>query len=354
MLPMLAMAGLSFAGSLMSGIGQKQASAKQARLQQVQDAIAAERNAAILAEQNATRSRLAGELMQIPELSSTTTRNAVDVDGMMAAAERAGFNPVTYLNAGGLSAHGFSTTDSMRMGHNAAAAYSMMVPEFSLVSASQVPQQHSALSAIGGAVTAGANMASTIYGYDTKADAASKLAAQVAKGAGSKFSNSVSGSGAAGSKITQGGATGVTGGLSINTAKGTGNDDDYFGTGTMSRVDWPNIQSWGGMPVAKGIEIKQPEMTTMGPYGWKQDPRFPSANVVEDGYAEIGSNLYSVFKGANDVVYNMFGTPFFGNMALPNSPRALSDAKAANQGMWSELNKRGVPTEGLLRSWGFQ
>lgn len=39
------------------------------------------------------------------------TQSSVDIDGMMAAAEKAGFNPVTFLRAGGLQAYAKSVSD---------------------------------------------------------------------------------------------------------------------------------------------------------------------------------------------------------------------------------------------------
>lgn len=174
MVAALALAGLSAAGSLLGGIGAKQASAKQARLQSIQDAIAREANEKTLREVNAKRESLGRELLTVPEEheSSSESGNWVDVDGMMAAAERAGFNPVTWLNAGGMQAYqqAWTRSSTRSVGHNAADAFKLMTPDYSLAQASQVPQQHSMLSAFGGALTAGANAFGTQYRADQSYD----------------------------------------------------------------------------------------------------------------------------------------------------------------------------------------
>lgn len=292
MWPMLAMGALSMAGSVMSGIGQKNASAKQARLQMMADAAARAENERILAEVNAKRRELGEALMNVPEVSSST----VDVDAMVASARKAGINPITYLQAGGLQAH----SSTMRMGHNAAAAFSMMVPEYQLTSASQVPQQYSTLQAIGGGITAGAGMMSQMYSIDAKSSATDKMLAAVMKGAGAAYGNSISGGGSFGSKVTMGGPTGTVGGLSMKTGK----------DGT-----WP------------GWDLGFPEVTSFKPL-WQVDKKSPDAQGLEDRYHEVGGLIGGIWNIANDGNIMMRGQPLYKE---PWFKTTVQEAKAINQ-----------------------
>lgn len=198
----LAMAGLSAAGSLMQGIGAKQASAKQARLQAIADATARNENQKVLDEVNRHKQIYGDALIQM-----TTPWKAVE------EAERAGFNPVTWLSAG-YGARVGALSDS----------YRMMVPEYQLQSASQVPQQHSALSAFGGALSAGASAFGTQYRADQSYDLQlGRLAAAAGGGlslgagntGGALFGSASAGLARSGSSASGGASTTQTGGLGI-------------------------------------------------------------------------------------------------------------------------------------------
>lgn len=336
MFPALALGALSFGGSLLQGIGQKQAAGKQARMQLIADTMAREANERTLAEVNARREALGRELMTVPETQTVennswqTTTGGVDLAGFMRAGEQAGFNPVTWLNSGALSLFGTTYTQNggevttTYTGHNAADAFKLMAPEYTLAQASQVPQQHSMLSAFGGALSAGANAFGTQYRADQSYDLQmSKLALGL--------SNSFGGGGGNTSGISYG--TKVTGGGAAS------------GSGSMSSASWPSVNSWGGMNLPKGVDVKEPEMTPLGMFGWKQDPRFPMGQTVEDLYTEVGSWPYGVFKMANDISLNQFGVAAPGNIVLGLAPSGASRS-ATEKAYVKELTDRGFMIPG--------
>lgn len=269
----LALAGLSFGGQLLSGMGAKQASAKQARMQMIADAMAAEKNAATLAAVNARREEIGNTLL--------------DARNVVKTAELAGFNPVTWINAGGL---GYMTD-----------AAKFLVPEYSLVQASQVPQQHSMLSAWGNAITAGANAFGTQY----RADQSYALQQQKLNNAqdalffGLSQSNGMRGvmsmGAASGGPTMAGISAGSAGGLSA--ARGSGSkDNDAF---------WPAYEH-APTPM---WEAKKPESTNPFPpeWGWKIPPGFANAEAWEDSMGELVSLPYGVYKLANTAMYNVLG-----------------------------------------------
>lgn len=298
-LPMLAMGAMSAGGALLSGMGAKQASAKQGRMQMIADELARQANERTLNAANARREQLGNELIAMSD-----PRVAV------AEAEAAGYNPVTWLSAGYGSRVG-ALSDAFRM----------MTPEYSLSQASQIPQQHSMLSAFGGALSAAGSAMGTQYRADQSYDL---QMGKLAMG----LSNSFGFGGAASSTNNWGG--GISYGTTMNGGGAAG------GSGTMSAVSWPGVNSWGGMSLPKGVEDKKPEMIPLGMFGWKQDPRFPQGQTVEDIYTELGSWPYSVFKLANDFSLNQFGVPAPGNVVLGLAPSGASRSateKAFNQAM---------------------
>lgn len=129
----------------MQGLGAKQASAKQARLQAIADDNARMENLRVLNEVNAKREEVGRQIRE--DLGRT--------DKIIEWAEKSGFNPVTFLNAGGLS-HLANWADTAKY----------KIPEYALTQASQVPQQHSSLSAFGGALSAGVNAFATQWRAD--------------------------------------------------------------------------------------------------------------------------------------------------------------------------------------------
>lgn len=275
MLPALALGALSFGGSLLQGLGAKQASAKQARMQMIADGMAREANERTLAEVNAKREQLGRELLTIPEV----TGSWVDVDGMMAAAERSGFNPVTWLQAGGMSAY----QQTWRTGHNAADAFKLMVPEYALAQASQVPQQHSALSAFGGALSAGASA----FGTQFRADMSYDLQAQKLAQAESMMGFGLSGRNGLMTAINYGGTGGSSARVGAGAVRGL----------STAISDLPYPEKWK----AGDVEVTNP---------WGRafiDHTVSNADTKETRYGEPGDWLFGVDTMIHDAARNLSG-----------------------------------------------
>ena len=282
MVPALILGGLSAGGALLSGLGAQQSSAKQARLQKMADDTAWERNTASLAETNAARERLGREMLSVPETHTRETSSGswVDVDGMMAAAERAGFNPTTWLNAGGMQAYqqGWTREATSSMGHNAADAYKLMLPDSLMTQASQVPQQHSSLSAFGGALSAGVNAFGTQYRADQSYDVqmARLLAGTANQGMGLSQNNGLS------TALSLGGGGGGFAGSATK-------------AGGLSDMPYPG--SW---------ERGKVEVTN--PYGRAFiDSTSPNAEVGEVRYGDIAQELFGAANLVQDAIRNVTG-----------------------------------------------
>lgn len=327
MLETLALAGLSAGMSALSGIGNAQASAKQGRQQMINDAIAEQKNNDAIANRNAVNARSAAQLLITPENTTETvtktTRETddqsnysyVDVEGMMAAAERAGINPKTWLDAGALGAYtqtgshrvsgGFSEvkTDTTRMGHNAVAAYQLMSPESALVTASQAQKVPSMLSVIGDAGTAGLNTFNQLNGRQQSQDFQREmLTAQLAARGNLMSSAGKYGGGMAGtpSYSTSGGTS--TFGSSNNT--GGGASTAAGGLSPTFKDDGDEyLKAWGVLGPQR-IEVKNPETVNVHT-GWSNDPRWPvSAQSYGDAYSDAIEAIYGTGRYANNALYN--------------------------------------------------
>lgn len=258
----LGLGALSFGGSLLSGMGAKQASAKQARLQAIADANAAQANFETLQRVNAIRTQLGEKLIA-----------ASDPKVAVAEAEAAGFNPVTWLSAG-YGARVGALSD----------AYRLQVPEYSLVQASQVPQQHSMLSAFGGALSAGTNMLATQYRANQSYDLQMTRMAMGLSAAGNTL-GSLGGTRASGISygggVSTGGATSSGGGMSSAT----------------SLLPYP--QNWKTGDVEK----------TNPWYGLKVDPTFSDAETGEKRYGDVMQEVFGFRNFVADMWLNGTGTP---------------------------------------------
>lgn len=251
----LALGALSAGGQLLAGLGAKQASAKQARLQMIADGMARQANEETLARVNARREEIGKTLL--------------DARNVVATAESAGFNPVTWINAGGLG----YMTDSAKF----------LVPEYTLAQASQVPQQHSALSAFGNALSAGASAFGTQYRADQSYDL---QLGKMAMG----LSNAFGGLGG-GSTVNYGMGSGVMSGTSI-TGGGSAS-----GNGALSNLPYP--QKW-----------KPGEVNMTNPwFGMNVDKTFADAEAFEARYGDIAQEVAGARNLIADSWLNTFKTP---------------------------------------------
>lgn len=285
----------SAGGSLLSGMGAAQSSKKQARLQQI-----AENEARRLNEEQQRyiadeRRRLGQEMLAVEEVheNESSSGNWVDVDGMMAAAERSGFNPVTWLNAGGMQAYqqSWSLSKNTSRGHNAADAYKLMLPEMLVTSAGQVPQQHSMLSAFGGALSAGANTFGTQYranqSYDLQLE--KLMMGQALQGMGLSQTNGLA------NTIRYGGGGGSSG-------AGV--------TGGSALSDLPYPDKW-----------KPGDVEFTNPYARAFiDSNSPNAETGEARYGEVGEFLFGMRNIVNDSIRNLTGASpeYWGTVAGMN------------------------------------
>lgn len=267
MLPMLALGALSLGGSLLQGMGAKQASAKQARLQMIADAMAREENNRILAEVNAKREQLGTEMLNTPE------QRGVDAEAFMATAERLGVNPVTYLNAGGLSSHGWV------IGHNAEAAYKLMAPEYQLSQASQIPQQHSMLSALGSGLSA----AGTAMGTQYRADMSYGLQQQNMEMSMDKFMMGLSNNNGLQTALSYG----MSGGG--NASRGTGQQAG------VSSLPYPTKWEQGK------VEVTNPHQS------WQVDKTQADAEAYETRYGDIAQEVFGAYNLLADSVKQWTG-----------------------------------------------
>lgn len=318
MLEMLALGALSLGGSLLQGMGAKQASAKQARLQMIADAQAREANERQLAQVNARREALGDEL-----IARSDPRVAV------AEAEAAGFNPVTWLQSG------YGTRMS-----SLSDAFRLMVPEYALSQASQIPQQHSMLSALGSGLSA----AGTAMGAQLRADMAYKTNMSKIDASMNQFMMGLSGTNGLGAALGASSAT-RSGGLSAAAA--------YGGSGGGSKKEdnafWPGYEH-APSPI---WEAKKPESTNpfnagMG-LNWTVPPGFANAEAYEDAGAEVWSWPYAVWKGANTILYNTYGK------TIPETFRQARDDVNRWRGGFAGETKPyvppGMPTSLAYPSW---
>ena len=291
MLQALALAGLSAAGSFMSSKGAGAAAAKQGRLQMMEDYRNQARNDQLLSLVNEQRTGLGRELLGIQETHDVEAESGswVDVDGMMAAAERAGFNPVTFLNAGGMAAYtqGWTRNRTTLTGQNASDAFKMMLPEYALSSPSQVPAQSNNLQAFGGALSAGASAFGTQLRADQSYDV--QMARLMASGAMQGMGLSQGGANGLSRVVSYGGNSGLAAGYATP-AQGLSQN------ATLSDLPYPT--KW-----------KQGDVDVTNP--WSRlfiDSTAPDAEMGEQRYGDIAQELFGAANFVQDAIRNVFGT----------------------------------------------
>lgn len=278
----LLLGGLSAGASLLAGFGNQRAAKKQAKTQAAKEYIANELNKRNIMRTNKAKQKLAlklgKELKNTKEVTTTTSSHAgesrqdnysyVDTAGMMAAAEKAGFNPVTFVNAGGLQA--YTQTGSLsrewssdevtetRSGHNAVAVANLkaqlMTPETFLMDAGVAQNIPDIFSVLGDAAGAGiksySDQANINDAQDLQRELLNTKLAAIQKQAGSNrglsFTPSISTSG--GSRTTgspSGGGSGRSGGLSTGGKGGTWQNPVPLEMDEPPKVTNPHI-AYGG------------------------------------------------------------------------------------------------------------
>lgn len=379
MLETLALAGLSAGMSALSGMGQQQAAAKQGRQQMINDAIARQQNNDMIANHNAVNARSAAELLKVPQIteektyghiitSDRTTQDQsnysyVDVDGMMAAAERAGFNPKTWLDAGALGAYtqtgshmamgGYTdkfsdmTITETKTGHNAAAAYQLMSPESALVTASQAAKIPSTWEIIGNAGTAGLNTFNQLNGKQQAQDFQRELLGMQLAARGNLMSNnSQYGGGMAGtpSYTTSGGTTtksaagsqdsGYPEGPYAGIAPGDESDRDKWSEAQIRRFDMV------GLPYPDKWKVGEVERTNPYYSGRRIDPGMANADKYADRYGDIAEEIVGGYNFLNDNVYDYTG------LSIPDNYRLGMNALSRSLGLSNNLPR---PQESINR-----
>lgn len=264
----LILGGLSAAGSLLSGLGASSAAKKQAKIQ-----AAYEYQNYMLQESINAQNKAQGQ--QIVTMYDPATRVVGD-------AAKAGFNPVTWLNAmGGMYA---SMTQY---------GWALQKPEpyFQNAPTAQVP---SVMSAIGGAISAGASTLNSAHQNAMRVDAANQssmlqylASVQRARSEGNALAGlgTPSFSSAVGRVITGGGAAAA---LSL---------------GASLRA--PKVNDWG-------VEVKAPQASTpsfMGP----GDQSISGAQTAQDAYDWPLSIPFGAAKFGADAYRRMTGRQFMGD-----------------------------------------
>lgn len=152
-------AGLSFGGKLLSGLGAGQSASKANKRAANLQAFADAQNQVLQANKNAADADLGKSL-----IARADSVPSVDTSAWMAAGQAAGFNPVTWLNAGTLSLFDNRAMQQAFISQGTA-MQSPGVTNYGVANQQAVP---SVMSAIGGAITAGADS------YSTSVQAAAK------------------------------------------------------------------------------------------------------------------------------------------------------------------------------------
>ena len=258
---------------------------------------------------NATNEALGRELLNVPLETTTVEQRSggvktsfrewgdVDSVAMMAAAEASGFNPVTWLNAGGMTAYArrfyeSNVEDTTRIettftskGHNAAAAYQLMSPQVyqgTPAPVHNVPSVGSVLAQAGSDAfkqynddairTASQNFQRELM--QMQLDAAQQRAMRNKFGDTPKTSTS-------GSAFSAGTMIGGLSGANVPPAGGT--------------AGWPS--TW-----------KAGETSATNPWSRSRiDPNSADAEMFETRYGEILSELFGVRNAVDDLMANATG-----------------------------------------------
>lgn len=288
MLPMLAMTALSGGLSLMSGIGGRNSAKKQARLQQAEnDRVRGWNNEQVWAT-NEWNYNLGQELLRTPaeRTHDESESGGVDVDRMMADADRAGFNPVTWLQSGALQAYSFRNLSTYDTETNPAEAFRLMMRTPNLQSAATIGKIPDAMEIVGDAGQAALNTFRSEYAReDSQAFQRQNLEMQLAAIQAGKRTGLGSTP-----RMTSSGSSGWTYQPWNSEAPGGG-----------AKVDWAS---------AEGLGLWQPEtgkVTYTNPYESGPVSRTPDGGVWAQRYGEPGDWFGGVATFGRDMFKRQFG-----------------------------------------------
>lgn len=313
-------AALSFGGKLLSGIGAGQSASKANKRAVNLQAFADAQNQRLQADKNAADRDLGLSL-----ISRADTMPDVDLSGWWAAGNAAGFNPVTWLNAGTLSLwdHRAEKAAFIQQGTS---LQSPGVTQYGVAQQQAVP---STMSAIGGAISAGADSWSSSVQAQAKIDAqqagmAALLGAvQTARAKG----NPLAGLGTpafsmAGQLISGGGAAAA---LSLG---GVPRPKEFGGTGSSSDSDTNKY----------GLEEKDAErIKGFGSLNWQTDPALSNAEAFEDRYGDVLSEFAGLGVFLGDTYRNVTGRSFMDDWNASDAARKAASQPKAGAWTWSDL-----------------
>lgn len=283
MLPMLAMTALSGGLSMMSGIGARNSAKKQARLQKIENDRVMVANESEVGRTNEWNYNIGRELLANPTQRGSSSVNGVDVDRMMADADRAGFNPVTWLQAGAMQAYGFSDNTSWET--NPVEAFRMMLKTPNLQSASTIGSVPDAMSIVGDAGQAALSTFRSEYAReDSQAFQSQQLTRRL-------------------EAIQAGRASAGLGSIPRRTTSDASRawNDQPWSTGSSGALDWAS---------SSGLGLWKPEVgkvTYTNPYQSGPISQTPDGGVWAQRYGEPGDWLGGVATFGRDMFKRQFG-----------------------------------------------
>lgn len=286
--------------SLLSSFGAAKSAKSQARRQQAMEEEARRYNQYQVDLANSHNEALGRELLETP--ARRMERNGVDVDAMMLDAERAGFNPVTWLQSGALQAYGWSDVAETQP----AEAFRMMMRSPLQVQAGTAANIPSALQAIGDAGKAALNIyrqdAAVEDSQNFQRELLSMRLDQVARNGGS-LGGSMFGSVP---RITTAGSATSSSKSPALTDRGFESDPAKMTPSVFGRSSW-----------------------------WQNDQRWPNADSVTGVYGEGSDWSYGPLKFGNDLMVNTTRGVGF-NRGQGIGYYDVMDMATVGAGMWKD------------------
>lgn len=271
---MLATTALSGGLSFMSGLGQKQSTAKQNRLQMIENARMDELNQSRLEVVNQKNEALGREMLTIPEVTTGWS----DMRGLVEDAEAAGFNPLSVLRAGGLSLY----AGKMTTGHNAADAFKLMSPSAQFGTPTTIQREPSMLEVVGSAGNAALSTFQsgykTMQAQDFQMMTLDRQLAAIAQAGGNRSLN-LAGNGTGGLYVPMTGGGGLSG-AGGGTAK----------SGGLSDLPYP--QKWTN----DDVKVTNPHNM------WPVDRTQADAEYFEQRYGDVFQELFGASNLVHDTV----------------------------------------------------